>query len=83
MNQPARRKTDADATGTNQLDVTHIFCGKLLFCPASKFAGRGTGRKTWKREVLLPLHSQPAQPHGGAAESVNSGGARTSADFVE
>jgi hypothetical protein len=42
MNQPARRKTDADATGTNQLDVTHIFCGKLLFCPASKFAGRAT-----------------------------------------
>src|SRR5258708_37107926 len=29
MNQPARRKTDADATGANQSNVTHIFCGKL------------------------------------------------------
>src|SRR5450432_2337282 len=35
MNQPVRRKTDADATGTNQSDVTVIFCGKLLLCPAS------------------------------------------------
>src|ERR1700738_916233 len=33
MNQPARRRTDADATETNQLDVTGIFCGKLLRCP--------------------------------------------------
>src|SRR5258708_24617564 len=29
MNQPARRTTDADATGANQSNVTHIFCGKL------------------------------------------------------
>src|SRR3981189_3279490 len=29
MNQPARRKTDADATGANQSNVTDIFCGKL------------------------------------------------------
>src|SRR5258706_10824352 len=28
MNQPARRKTDADATSANQSNVTHIFCGK-------------------------------------------------------
>jgi len=33
MNQPVRRKTDADATETNQFDVTGIFCGKLLRCP--------------------------------------------------
>src|SRR6266404_841444 len=29
MDQPARRTTDADATSTNQSNVTHIFCGKL------------------------------------------------------
>src|SRR5580700_1286818 len=34
MNQPVRKRTDADATETNQLDVTGIFCGKLLSCPA-------------------------------------------------
>src|SRR5258708_13616844 len=33
MNQPVRRETDADATGTNQFDVTGIFCGKLSRCP--------------------------------------------------
>src|ERR1700694_3494148 len=30
MNQPARRKNDADATGTNQSDVTEICCGNTL-----------------------------------------------------
>ncbi len=35
MNQPVRRKTDADATAANQLDVTGIFCGKLFYCPAN------------------------------------------------
>jgi hypothetical protein len=39
MNQPAKRKTDADATERIS-DATELFCGKLLFCPASKFAGR-------------------------------------------
>src|SRR5229473_2103838 len=34
MNRPVRKRTDADATETNQLDVTGIFCGKLLSCPA-------------------------------------------------
>src|ERR1700730_17302746 len=34
MNKPVRKRTDADATETNQLDVTGIFCGKLLSCPA-------------------------------------------------
>ena len=29
MNQPARRRTDADATSANQSNVTYIFCGKL------------------------------------------------------
>ena len=33
MNQPAKRKTDADATETNQFSVTGIFCGKLPRCP--------------------------------------------------
>src|SRR5207245_10607525 len=27
------RETDADATETNQFDVTRIFCGKLSRCP--------------------------------------------------
>ena len=35
ISQPVRRKTDADATGTNQFDATWIFCGKLLRCPVS------------------------------------------------
>src|ERR1700694_4148014 len=38
--QPARRKTDADATLTNQLVVAAIFCGKLSYCPASDPCGR-------------------------------------------
>jgi hypothetical protein len=33
MNQPVERETDADATETNQLNVTALFCGKLLACP--------------------------------------------------
>ena len=34
--EPARkRKTDADATRTNHLHVTMIFCGKLRRCPAN------------------------------------------------
>ena len=31
---------DADATRTNQLDVTAIFCGKLLRCPDATFNRR-------------------------------------------
>jgi hypothetical protein len=33
MNQPVERETDADATETNQSNVTVLFCGKLLACP--------------------------------------------------
>jgi len=56
MNQPVRKRTDADATETNQLDVTGIFCGKLLSCPAMI---RASGTKAKMRD-----------PSGGTAGRV-------------
>src|SRR6266478_1981692 len=58
MSQPARKKTDADATETNQLDVTGIFCGKLLTCPAI-IRGRAPETKAKTRD-----------PSGGTAGRV-------------
>ncbi|MDB5611548.1 MAG: hypothetical protein JWP25_8448 [Bradyrhizobium sp.] len=54
MNLPVRRKTDADATRTNQLDVTGIFCGKLLLCPASVSTARQSRTKSRRNTGLFP-----------------------------
>src|SRR5713101_3474268 len=65
MNQPVRKRTDADATETNQLDVTGIFCGKLLSCPAIIFGqAPGIGSERQKCEVfILPAVAR----HSGVA----------------
>jgi hypothetical protein len=39
------RETDADATETNQLDVTWIFCGKLSRCPVRGATERAAIKK--------------------------------------
>src|SRR5258707_14764983 len=65
MNQPARRKTDADATGANQSNVTHIFCGKLnVVQPATLPQPRNRQNAVELRGFLLPIHSQAAYRHG-------------------
>ena len=65
--EPARRrKTDADATGTNQLDATGIFCGKLLHCPVNvvtRAASSTESRENWGLSSLLTV-----KPHAGMAE---------------
>src|SRR5258706_7888946 len=68
MNQPARRKTDADATGANQSNVTHIFCGKLnVVQPATLPQPRNRQNAVELRGFLLPIHSQAAYRHGAVA----------------
>src|SRR5258706_5337013 len=69
MNQPARRRTDADATSANQSNVTHIFCGKLnVVQPATLPPPRNRQKAVDARGVFLPIHSQAAHRHGGVAE---------------
>jgi hypothetical protein len=63
MSQPVRRKTDADATGTNQLDAIWIFCGKLLRCPVSVLA-RGHGSAKSAKIGGGPRHRQSSGAPG-------------------
>src|SRR5260370_2015165 len=72
MNQPARRRTDADATSANQSNVTHIFCGKLnVVQPATLPPPRNRQKAVDARGLFLPIHSQAAHRHGGVAEGCN------------
>jgi hypothetical protein len=69
MNQPVERKTDADATGTNQFDVTGIFCGKLFTCPERTLRKRAAIEETRIRTGLftptaVKLHSSMAALRG-------------------
>jgi hypothetical protein len=63
MNQPAKRKTDADATETNQFDVTGIFCGKLLRCPVRNRIQRPQVKETRTNTGLFALST--VKPHSG------------------
>jgi hypothetical protein len=82
MNQPARRKTDANATGTNQPDVTGVFCGKLLNCPASDLAGRQSSAEDRKNtRFAFQFTVKPPTGHGGVARTVIFAGAGVAADF--
>jgi hypothetical protein len=65
MNQPVRRKTDADATETNQLDVTGIFCGKLLRCPVWDATEHDQGQEARINTGLFALST--VNPPGGMA----------------
>jgi hypothetical protein len=65
MNQPVRRKTDADATETNQLDVTGIFCGKLLRCLVSVTTEHHQGQETRMNTGLFALST--VKLHSGMA----------------
>src|ERR1700676_5561089 len=65
MNQPAKRKTDADATETNQFDVTGIFCGKLLCCPVCNRTQRHQVKETRTNTGLFALST--VKPHSGMA----------------
>jgi hypothetical protein len=65
MNQPAKRKTDADATETNQFDVTGIFCGKLLRCPVRNPTQRHQVKETRINTGLFALST--VKPHNGMA----------------
>jgi hypothetical protein len=65
MNQPAKRKTDADATETNQFDVTGIFCGKLLRCPVRDNTGHVPIEERRTNTGLFALST--VKPHGGMA----------------
>ena len=69
MNQPVRRRTDADATETDQLDVTGIFCGKLLRCPvrATLRTRRQSTETRTNTGLSRAIHSQAAQRHGRVA----------------
>src|ERR1700722_14855561 len=58
ISQPVRRKTDADATGTNQFDATWIFCGKLLHCPVSvvvRAPSSAESPENWRLSSLLTV----------------------------
>jgi hypothetical protein len=69
MNQPVRRKTDADATGTNQSDATGIFCGKLLFCPATTPAKHPMSAGSRRNAgFFFPIRSQATRGHCGIAQ---------------
>src|SRR5258705_1464692 len=69
MNQPARRRTDADATSANQSNVTHIFCGKLnVVQPATLPPPRNRQKAVDARGLFLPIQSKAAHRHGGVAE---------------
>jgi hypothetical protein len=65
MNQPAKRKTDADATETNQLDVTGIFCGKLLRCPVRNRTQHQQEKESRTNTGLFALST--VKPHTGMA----------------
>jgi hypothetical protein len=72
--QPVRRKSDADATGTNQLDVTGIFCGKLLSCPDATFTRRRYRLKSGEIRGFPPYPQSSgiaAWPGCGVAETAN------------
>jgi hypothetical protein len=77
--EPARKEgeTDADATGTNQFDVTVIFCGKLSHCPARAYADAAHRPKASKMRKLSSLFT--VKQRTGTAELrrlSNSGGVR-------
>src|SRR5258705_9367980 len=57
MDQPARRTTDADATSTNQSNVTHIFCGKLNVVQPATLAQPRNRQKAVERRGF-PSHPQ-------------------------
>jgi hypothetical protein len=65
MNQPVKRKTDADATETNQFDVTGIFCGKLLRCPVCNRTQRHQVKETRTNTGLFAPST--VKPHSGMA----------------
>src|SRR5712664_1902962 len=67
MNQPARRKTDADATSANQSNVTHIFCGKLNVVQPTTLPQPRIRQKAVEVRRFLPIHSQAAYRDGGVA----------------
>ena len=62
---PVRRKTDADATETNQFDVTGIFCGKLRRCPVRDNTGEPPTKETRINPRLFTLST--VNLHGGMA----------------
>src|SRR5258707_2627420 len=69
MNQPVGRRTDADATETNQPNVTVLFCGKLLACPACEHRQRdSTKENPHKYGAFRTRRSQAAQQHGDVAQ---------------
>src|SRR6266446_4917743 len=67
MNQPARRKTDADATSANQSNVTHIFCGKLNVVQPTTLPQPRIRQKAVEVRRFLPIHGQAAYRDGGVA----------------
>src|ERR1700721_3839065 len=66
ISQPVRRKTDAEATGTNQFDATGIFCGKLLHCPVSVLTRARSSTKSPENRRLSSLSTVKRCP--GMAE---------------
>ena len=72
------RETDADATGTNQFDVTGIFCGKLSRCPVRDTTDRVPIKEHRANTRLFTLST--VKPHGGMAalqSAFGHGGERT------
>ena len=65
INQPVRRETDADATETNQFDVTWIFCGKLSRCPVRGATERAAIEETRTNTELSALST--VKLHGSMA----------------
>src|SRR3954452_19988526 len=70
MKLPVRRRTDADATAPNQLNVTGIFCGKLSQCPVGEFVPPIARQKTGKIRAFLLVPSWPETRHGGGLTKI-------------
>src|SRR5450759_1477813 len=70
--QPARRKKDADATQTNQLNVTGIFCGKLSYCPASDPTRPRTSTESLRNQGFSSLFTVKLRSGMAALRDQNS-----------
>jgi hypothetical protein len=69
MNQPARRKTDADATGDESISRDlHILWKTFKLSSERRYSTPLIGRNPENYGLILPIHSQAARLHGGFAD---------------
>ncbi len=71
---PAREEENGRRrNATNQLNVTEIFCGKLLHCPVGRYPARRTSTKDERiRGCLAYFTGKPVCRHDRSAETIDA-----------